>query len=50
MEDKISRYQNGDEQAKELLLDEIIELHNHQITKTEATILLHKKYGIHSTF
>jgi len=48
MEDIILRYKDGDQLAKEKLLTEIIKLHNYQINKSEATILLYKKYG-HST-
>ena len=41
----ILRYQDGDIFAKDMLIDEIIELHNNSITKEEAEILLVKKYG-----
>jgi len=48
MEDIILRYKDGDEYAKDQLIEHIIKLHNYQINKSEATILLYKKYG-HST-
>lgn len=50
MEDKISRYNNGDESAKEQLIEDIMIMHNYRINKTEATILLYKKYGTFSSF
>lgn len=45
MEDIVLRYQEGEEIAREELLEEILELHNYTITRAEAVILLHKKYG-----
>ena len=45
MNDLISRYKNGDESAKEQLLDEIMDMHNYRINRQEATILLYKKHG-----
>lgn len=50
MEETISRYQNGDEQAREQLIEGILELHNYRISKSEATILLYKKHGTYSSF
>lgn len=45
MEDIVSRYKNGDSDAREELLEDIMSLHRYTINLTEATILLHKKYG-----
>lgn len=45
MENLILRYLDGDVYAKDILLDEIMELHNYNITKHEAGVLLQSKYG-----
>ena len=50
MENKVLRYRNGDQMAKDELIADIMKLHNYQINKTEATILLYKKYGTYSSF
>ena len=41
----IEKYLDGDKLAEDCLIDEIMELHNQDITRYEAIILLHKKYG-----
>ena len=45
MKETVERYKNGDSFAKDILLEEILELHSYSITKQEAEILLYKKYG-----
>ena len=50
MEDIISKYKNGDEFAREELIESIMEMHNYKIDRTEAIILLQKKYGVQQTF
>lgn len=45
MKNLILRYLDGDMFAKDILLDEIMELHNYKITKHEAGVLLQSKYG-----
>lgn len=45
MKDIISRYKNGDKDAENILIEDILKLHNYNIDKSEAIILLYKKYG-----
>lgn len=45
MENTVKKYLDGNDFAKEELLEEIMETYNNTITKHEAIILLHKKYG-----
>jgi hypothetical protein len=50
MEKLVARYKNGSILAKDLLLDEIMEQHNYNISREEAKILLYKKYGRQEVF
>jgi len=45
MKDIISKYKNGSKLAEDQLLDSIMETYNHNLTRQEAIMLLHKKYG-----
>ena len=45
MENIISKYKNGSKMAEDQLLDGIMNTYNNSLTKQEAKILLHKKYG-----
>lgn len=45
MEETISRYKQGSKSAKDTLIESILDLHNYNISKEEAIILLYKKYG-----
>lgn len=45
MEEVVLRYLNGEEEARDILLEDIMDLHNYDITALESEILLHKKYG-----
>lgn len=45
MENLISKYKDGNVFAKEELIGELMETYNYSLTRSEAIILLHKKYG-----
>ena len=45
MEETIVNYMNGDTEARGILIGDIMDLHNYDITVQEAEILLYKKYG-----
>lgn len=50
MREMILKYLDGDLFAEDMLIDEIMELHNYSIDKFEAKILLEKKYGKANSF
>ena len=50
MEKTILSYRSGDSLAKERLIDHILELHKYNISRDEAMLLLHKKYGTAEKF
>ena len=50
MKDKIIKYLDGDLLARDILIDELVEDYDFDITKQEAEILLVKKYGSPSFF
>jgi len=45
MEKIIQKYKDGNDFAKEELIESINEVYNYSLTRDEAVILLHKKYG-----
>jgi hypothetical protein len=45
MENVVSKYLDGNVYAKDILIEDIMELHDYNISKEEAEVLLHKKYG-----
>jgi hypothetical protein len=45
MENIISKYKDGNDFARENLIGNIMETYNYSLTRDEAIMLLHKKYG-----
>lgn len=45
MTNTVSKYLDGDIFSKDILIDEILEMHDYNISKHEAEVLLYKKYG-----
>jgi len=50
MQDRITRYKGGDSEAEDILIEDIFKLHNYNIDRNEAIVLLHKKYGNNEVF
>lgn len=50
MEKVISKYKDGSIIAKEELIEGIMETYGYDLTRPEAIMLLHKKYGIPEIF
>lgn len=45
MEKIISKYKDGSTVAREELIGSIMEIYGYSLTRDEAVMLLHKKYG-----
>ena len=45
MKNKILKYKDGDDFAREELIGDIMETYEYSLTRDEAIILLHKKHG-----
>jgi len=45
MDNIINKYLEGNSLAEDMLMDEIMEMYDYNLTNEEAKMLLHKKYG-----
>ncbi len=50
MDNIVAKYKLGNKLAEDMLIDDLLEEYDYSITKFEARLLLHKKYGKADTF